>query len=378
MGEMKEIKEDLVQLIRLALAEQTDDVRLFVARLVRKYRDGDPELVEQINLYLKSKPTRKSTALRKTTIASKETVLPRDDESRLSLLKVFKDKPDDLHPLLSTELEDTLGQLIQERKQVAKLASLGLDPTRSAIFVGQPGVGKTLTSRWLAAQLNLPIYVLDLTAVMSSLLGRSGSNIRAALDFAKSSPCILLLDEIDSIAKRRSDDSDIGELKRLVTVILQELDEWPAEGLLLAATNHPELIDPALWRRFDLKVEFELPDRKSIKEAIQHFSGQDYALLSRWADVLAFAFEGESFSDIERAIQRFRRALALGTDSDADMVEDFIKTRAINLDRQKKIEFSVLLAKQTRFSQHAISDITGVSRDTIRKHLKDEKPAQGD
>jgi SpoVK/Ycf46/Vps4 family AAA+-type ATPase len=378
MGEMKEIKDDLVQLIRLALAEQTDDVRLFVARLVRKYRDGDPELVEQINLYLKSKPTRKSTALRKTTIASKEAVLPRDDESRLSLLKVFKDKPDDLHPLLSTELEDTLGQLIQERKQVAKLASLGLDPTRSAIFVGQPGVGKTLTSRWLAAQLNLPLYVLDLTAVMSSLLGRSGSNIRAALDFAKSSPCILLLDEIDSIAKRRSDDSDIGELKRLVTVILQELDEWPAEGLLLAATNHPELIDPALWRRFDLKVEFELPDRKSIKEAIQHFSGQDYALLSRWADVLAFAFEGESFSDIERAIQRFRRALALGTDSDADMVEDFIKTRAINLDRQKKIEFSVLLAKQTRFSQHAISDITGVSRDTIRKHLKDEKPAQGD
>lgn len=378
MGEMKEIKDDLVQLIRLALAEQTDDVRLFVARLVRKYRDGDPELVEQITLYLKSKPTRKSIALRKATIPSKEAVLPRDDESRLSLLKVFKDKPDDVHPLFSIELEDTLGQLIQERKQVAKLASLGLDPTRSAIFVGKPGVGKTLTSRWLAAQLNLPLYVLDLTAVMSSLLGRSGSNIRAALDFAKSSPCILLLDEIDSIAKRRSDDSDIGELKRLVTVILQELDEWPAEGLLLAATNHPELIDPALWRRFDLKVEFELPDRKSIKEAIQHFSGQDYALLSRWADVLAFAFEGESFSDIERAIQRFRRALALGTDSDADMVEDFIKTRAINLDRQKKIEFSVLLAKQTRFSQHAISDITGVSRDTIRKHLKDEKPAQGD
>lgn len=378
MGEMKEIKDDLVQLIRLALAEQTDDVRLFVARLVRKYRDGDPELVEQINLHLKSKPTRKSTALRKTTIAPKEAVLPRDDESRLSLLKVFKDKPGDVHPLLSNELEDTLGQLIQERKQVAKLASLGLDPTRSAIFVGKPGVGKTLTSRWLAAQLNLPLYVLDLTAVMSSLLGRSGSNIRAALDFAKSSPCILLLDEIDSIAKRRSDDSDIGELKRLVTVILQELDEWPSEGLLLAATNHPELIDPALWRRFDLKVEFELPDQKSIKEAIKHFAGQDYALLSRWADVLAFAFEGESFSDIERAIQRFRRVLALGTDSDADMVEDFIKTRAINLDRQKKIEFSVLLAKQTRFSQHAISDITGVSRDTIRKHLKDDKPAQGD
>lgn len=375
---MKDIKDDLVQLIRLALSEQTDDVRLFVARLVRKYRDGDPELVEQINLYLKSKPSKRSAILRKTSTIKNETLLPRDDESRLSLLKVFNDKPESVHPLLSNALEDVLGQLILERKQVSRLASLGLDPTRSAIFVGKPGVGKTLTARWLAAQLNLPLYVLDLTAVMSSLLGRSGSNIRAALDFAKSSPCILLLDEIDSIAKRRSDDSDVGELKRLVTVILQELDEWPAEGLLLAATNHPELIDPALWRRFDVKIEFELPDTASIKEAIKHFSAHDYPLLSRWSDILAFAFEGESFSDIERSIQRFRRALALGTDSDADMVEEFIKSRAVNLDRQKKIEFSVLLAKHTRFSQHAISDITGVSRDTIRKHLKEEKPSERD
>ena len=131
---------------------------------------------------------------------------------------------------------------------------MGLSPTRSAIFVGPPGVGKTLTARWLASQLGVPLYVLDLTAVMSSLLGRSGTNLRAALDFAKRSPCVLLLDEIDAIAKRRSDDTDIGELKRLVTVILQEVDEWPATGLLLAATNHAELIDPALWRRFDLVI----------------------------------------------------------------------------------------------------------------------------
>ena len=96
-------------------------------------------------------------------------VLPVDDESRLSLLKVFKDAPTKDAPLLSGDIEDALGQLIAERRQSDRLQAMGLTPTRSAIFVGPPGVGKTLTARWLAAQLKVPLYVLDLTAVMSSL-----------------------------------------------------------------------------------------------------------------------------------------------------------------------------------------------------------------
>ena len=372
MGELTGLKADLAQIVRLALAEQVEDVRLFAARLVRKYRGTEPELAEQVDLFLRAKPHRAGAPLRKMTSPSlPEQVLPVDDESRLSLLKVFKDSPDREAPLFSVELEESLGQLIQERKQAARLATLGLTPTRSAIFVGQPGVGKTLTARWLAAQLGVPLYVLDLTAVMSSLLGRSGSNLRAALDFAKRSPCVLLLDEIDAIAKRRSDDADIGELKRLVTVILQEVDEWPATGLLLAATNHPELIDPALWRRFDLIVEFKVPGAEAVKAAIKRFLGPDFALFGRWIEILAFAFRGQSFSDIEREIQRFRRAVALGTTPDADLIEEFIKARALSLDRQGRIDMAVLLAKQTRLSQHSISDITGVSRDTIRKYTTD-------
>ena len=370
LDEINEIQSDLAQLIRLALAEQTEDVRLFVARLVRKYRNTDPELAEQMDLYLRAKAPRSSTPLRK---AAAQPVLPTqtlpvDDESRLSLLKVFKDEPSREQPLLSLDLEETLSQLIQERRQTERLASMGLSPTRSAIFVGPPGVGKTLTARWLASQLGVPLYVLDLTAVMSSLLGRSGSNLRAALDFSKRDPCVLLLDEIDAIAKRRSDDADIGELKRLVTVILQEVDEWPATGLLLAATNHAELIDPALWRRFDLVINFKAPAMPAVKQAIKRFLGQDYALFGRWIDILAFVFNGESFSDIERDLQRFRRAVALSTASDADLIEEFVKSRALVLERQGRIDLAVLLAKQTRLSQHTISDITGVSRDTIRKY----------
>lgn len=375
LDEMNEVQSDLAQLIRLALAEQTEDVRLFVARLVRKYRNTDPELAEQMNLYLRAKTPRSSAPMRKVMQPALPTqILPVDDESRLSLLKVFKDEPSREQPLLSLDLEETLSQLIQERRQTERLASMGLSPTRSAIFVGPPGVGKTLTARWLASQLGVPLYVLDLTAVMSSLLGRSGSNLRTALDFSKRGPCVLLLDEVDAIAKRRSDDADIGELKRLVTVILQEVDEWPATSLLLAATNHAELIDPALWRRFDLVINFKAPEMPAVKQAIKRFLGQDYALFGRWIDILTFVFNGESFSDIERDLQRFRRAVALGTASDADLIEEFVKSRALVLERQGRIDLAVLLAKQTRLSQHTISDITGVSRDTIRKYTSEQPP----
>lgn len=367
---MIEIENDLVQLARLAIAEQADDVRLFIARLVRKYRATNSEMADQMDHFLRTKPSRSNHVLRKGPAPepSKQT-LPVDDESRLSLLKTFRDDAREVQPLLSEGLEDVLGQLIQERRQAAKLTAMGLHPTRSAIFVGQPGVGKTLTARWLAAQLGVPLYTLDLTAVMSSLLGKSGTNLRAVFDFAKKTPCVLLLDEIDSIAKRRSDESDIGELKRLVTVILQEVDEWPPNGLLIGATNHPELLDPAIWRRFDLVVKFELPNPDEIKRAIKRYLGPDYPVLGQWTEALTYGFLGSSFSDIERSINRFRRSLALGITDDKTLIEEFVKGRVNSLDRQQRIALAVDMSRGTKLSQHAISDLTTVSRDTIRKHL---------
>ena len=362
-------EEDFAQLARLAISGQHDDVRLFVARLVRKYRSENPDFAERLDQFLRAhRPARSSTPLRKALPLNIEAKpLPVDSESRMSLLKRFDDSREQLHPVLSGELEQGFEQLIQERQQVKRLASLGLHPTRSAIFLGPPGVGKTLTARWLAAQLGLPLFVLDLTTVMSSLLGKTGVNIRAAMDYAKQTSSVLLLDEIDAIAKRRSDDSDVGELKRLVTVMLQEVDEWPASGLLLAATNHPELIDPALWRRFDLVIEFKIPDETQIKAAIQRFAGPADILLDRWLDVLTFAFQGTSFSDIERAIKRFRRSLALGSTRVDDLIADFLRTRAPELSKDQQIAFAALLTEKTKLSQRTISELTGVARDTIRK-----------
>lgn len=369
MGDLGGIQSDLAQLVRLVIAEQYDDVRLYVARLVRKYRETMPALSEQLDLYLRNKPQKPAQGLRKVTTpkSPQSQVMPVDEDSRLTLLKAPNEKITS-KPLLSSQIEDSLDQIIIERKHIDRLKTLGLQPTRSAIFVGPPGVGKTLTASWLAQKLGVPFYVLDLTAVMSSYLGKSGNNLRAALDFAKKGPCVLLLDEIDSIAKKRSDDSDVGELKRLVTVILQEVDEWPSSSLLLAATNFAELIDPALWRRFDLVLNFEKPNSESIKEAIKRFLGPDYAIFARWIDLLVIMFKDESFSNIERSINKFRRSVALGISSDEELIESFIKDGLSELDRNERIEIAVNLNRHSKLSQHAISDLTGVSRDTIRKY----------
>lgn len=369
MGDLSGIQSDLAQLVRLVIAEQYDDVRLYVARLVRKYRETMPALSEQLDLYLRNKPQKPVQGLRKATMpkSTQSQVMPVDEDSRLTLLKAPNEKITS-KPLLSSQIEDSLDQIILERKHIDRLKTLGLQPTRSAIFVGPPGVGKTLTASWLAQKLGVPFYVLDLTAVMSSYLGKSGNNLRAALDFAKKGPCVLLLDEIDSIAKKRSDDSDVGELKRLVTVILQEVDEWPSSSLLLAATNFAELIDPALWRRFDLVLNFEKPNNESIKEAIKRFLGPDYAIFARWIDLLVIMFKDESFSNIERSINKFRRSVALGISSDEELIESFIKDGLSELERNERIEIAVNLNRHSKLSQHAISDLTGVSRDTIRKY----------
>ncbi|MBK4727199.1 MULTISPECIES: AAA family ATPase [Erwiniaceae] len=371
MGDLMGLDSDLAQLVRLVLNNQYDDVRLYVARLVRKYRETSPELAAQLDQYLRAKPAGNQQNMRKVASPAQKVTdqpLPVDDDSRLNLLKTPVISELLEKPVLSDKNEAALDRLILERKNAQKLKDLGLTPTRSAIFVGPPGVGKTLTAGWLAKKLNVPFYVLDLTAVMSSYLGKSGNNLRAALDFAKKKPCVLLLDEIDSIAKKRSDDSDIGELKRLVTVILQEVDEWPAESLLLAATNHDELIDPALWRRFDMIVSFDKPDAASISDAIKRFSGPDFAMFSRWVDILTLTFKDDSFSNIEKEINKFRRAVALGIASDQELIEEFVKTRISILERNEKLEVALSLSKETKLSQHSISDITGVSRDTIRKH----------
>jgi SpoVK/Ycf46/Vps4 family AAA+-type ATPase len=236
---------------------------------------------------------------------------PVDLDSRLDLVRVEWHPTVPVAPIWSAVIRRALRQLVAERNAGERLAAAALEPTRTVLFSGPPVVGKTLAARWVAQELGRPLVVLDLATVMSSFLGRTGTNLRHVMDYAKSLDSVLLLDEIDVLAKRRDDQHEVGELKRLVTALLQEIDAWPSSSLLIAATNHAELLDPAAWRRFELQVAFGLPAEREVLAAVRTFlraASPDTAVAEPLQRALALLFTGQSYSDIERALTGVRRA----------------------------------------------------------------------
>ena len=367
------LEKDFANLMTLAAQGTIDDVRLLLAKLVRKYRTRRPEFAERINQTLRSTQIRGAgpSILRRGATAGDQSgpTMPVDADTRLSLIRVFNDLEGGVpEPLLPAALGRQLGSVVRERHEREKLAAHGIRPTRSAILVGPPGVGKTLSARWIAAQISKPLWVLDLTAVMSSLLGKTGNNLRMVFDHARACEAVLLLDEIDAIAKRRSDESDVGELKRLVTTILQEVDAWPDTGLLLAATNHPELVDPALWRRFDSILTFERSDAPNLSLAIIRFLGADVAAYRSFVPLLASALQGQSISDVERAVASLRRNAVLNGLSPAESVVAVAADHVSQLEKSARQELAVELARANAMSHNKIMALTGVARDTIRKY----------
>jgi hypothetical protein len=370
-GENKDIEHDFANVVRLVANESYDDVRMLLAKLVRKYRTRRPAFAELINQSLRASRTRSagpSILRRNTRPGASDSALPVDEDSRMSLVRVFDDLLGLDAPLLPPELLGAIENLVRERRERARLIARGVRPTRSAVLVGPPGVGKTLSARWIAAQLGKPLWVLDLTTVMSSLLGKTGNNIRTVFDHAKGSEAILLLDEIDAIAKRRSDESDVGELKRLVTGILQEVDSWPDAGLLLAATNHPELVDPALWRRFDVILQFDATLPATIELAVRRFLGTDGAAFESVVPLLAASLRGNSVSEVERAVQALRRQIVLDGGNPNEIVVRMAEKNIDRLDKPMRLKLALELARGEVLSYNKITALTGVSRDTIRKH----------
>ena len=222
-----------------------------------------------------------------------------------------------------------------------------------------------MSARWLASQLERPLITLDLATVMSSYLGKTGSNIRSALEYAKSVSSVLLLDEFDAIAKRRDDDGDVGELKRLVNVLLQEIDDWPSSSLLIAATNHGELLDPAIWRRFDEVLMFKMPDVVRRTEYIRSLFAEDDDVAA-WLPVMVDAWKERSPSDMARAVRTMRRRAAVMHLDVVDAMIDIVGPTLRAAPAKARQEAAELLSAAGA-SDRQISAAIGISRDTLRR-----------
>lgn len=241
---------------RLAAAALVGDqtkLQVAITSAIKALKADDPELSKDL-AHLLSQYLTNPASLRDSELGPP----PVDSEEGLALVRGFPSEVVE-PPVLEGVAWERVSQFIIERHGSHRLFSEGFSPAASILMIGAPGTGKTMLARWLAQELGLPFVVQDLATSISSLLGKTGLNLRRTLDYARRYPCVLLLDEFDAIAKRRDDKSELGELKRIVNVLLKELEEWPEHSVLIAATNHPELLDPAIARRFHLVLHLELP-----------------------------------------------------------------------------------------------------------------------
>lgn len=167
--------------------------------------------------------------------------------------------------MVSPQNEKQLTQLITEHRFVDALQEYGLPVNHKVLLHGSSGCGKTMTAKALASRLKKPLYILNLSTVVNARIGETSQNLKGIFDRAARDKAILFLDEFDQIGKARgSEDKDVGEMRRLVNTLIQLIDYFPESALLICATNHIQVLDSALVRRFQLRISYEMPSKEAL------------------------------------------------------------------------------------------------------------------
>jgi hypothetical protein len=317
----------ILTLARIALDVEGPRATQQIERLRDVLAKSDPEQAAKLNRLLSRDRRRQTMAplameeMRVTAEAARRqlpgetlspsTPLPTDRETGTPLVRVTFPTSDAIDaPILNAPLAAAVNDLLAEWKHREELARLGARPHMRCLIYGPPGVGKTKLAHYLARQLTLPCVEVRLDGLMSSFLGTTARNIGALFDFANRYRCVLFLDEFDAVAKARDDAQEIGEIKRVVNTLLQSLDARNGTGITIAATNHEHLLDAAVWRRFDSRIELHKPEPEARKLLLTHFL-TPISPEPAEMQFLVWVTEGMSGADIEMLVDAGKRFLVL-------------------------------------------------------------------
>ncbi|MCP3380120.1 MULTISPECIES: AAA family ATPase [unclassified Bradyrhizobium] len=239
---------------------------------------------------------------------------PIDRETGARLCSIDFPSQGNRAPVYSSSMLETVEGLLREWTNEAALQAIGVSPTRTLLIYGPPGSGKTVTAHYIAGRLNLPLVTARIDGLISSFLGTTARNIANLFDFSNRYACVLLLDEFDALAKLRDDPQEIGEIKRVVNTLLQNLDLRRSFGVTIAITNHDRLLDPAVWRRFETHLQLGEPDDSAREGLISRFL-QPIDAPSSTLRVFSYCLAGRTGADIERVCTAVKRTLALSGES---------------------------------------------------------------
>lgn len=293
---------------------------------------------------------------------------PLDSDSRLQIVEVIPPIGSItnivLDPLIQSQIEEFTNIVINS----SKLEIQGLDIPKTLILYGQPGCGKTSIAHYISHLTGLPLVLARLDSLVSSLLGSTAKNIRKIFDYVKDYPCILLLDEFDAIAKARDDQKEIGELKRVINSLLQNMDSMPRHCVLIAATNHPELLDRAVWRRFLQKVEVGMPKKEELAELIKLYAGDNQKKflesVLNTKGVLS-VFDGLSPSDIKNLFDRVKIRGILSGQEDLSIAHLLFSIYKLQAGEKSENDY-ILFLKSKGLTQRSINELTGISLRQIK------------
>lgn len=212
---------------------------------------------------------------------------------------------------LDTPVESAVQELIEEHKRVELLRSHNLEPRHRVLLEGPPGNGKTSLAEAIATETMLPFYVVRYEGTISSFLGETASRLDHVFEFSRTRRCVLFFDEFDTIAKERADAHETGEIKRVVSTLLLQIDRLPAHVIAICSTNHSELLDRAAWRRFQLRLQLAPPSRAEATTFLENLAARHGGELGLAPRTLADKLKGASYAELEQFVLDVRRRFVL-------------------------------------------------------------------